>query len=153
MRFSAPDSPKKRSPCEFGSSHTIGLNYEPQLPNPEHLNLKAWCALRSYKKLAIDVKVGSQILCADGSIVLEVLETNPEQGTVRCKCCNNASLGCAPRSHDLKVPCTIPCPNEDLLTSAVKGLLRIGSPASTDDQAWLCTHTDHMVGRRGNAGL
>eukprot|EP00884_Botryococcus_braunii_P001900 jgi/Botrbrau1/11710/Bobra.0195s0039.1 len=47
----------------------------------------------SYKKLAEDVKVGSQILCADGSIVLEVLETNPSEGTVRCKCLNNATLG------------------------------------------------------------
>jgi Pyruvate kinase, barrel domain len=50
----------------------------------------------SYKKLAEDVKVGSQILCADGSIVLEVLETDPKAGTVRCMCRNNASLGCGP---------------------------------------------------------
>ena len=39
--------------------------------------------------------MGSQILCADGSIVLEVLATNPAAGTVRCRCCNNATLGCA----------------------------------------------------------
>ena len=37
---------------------------------------------------------GSQILCADGSIVLEVLSTNPKAGTVHCKCLNNATLGC-----------------------------------------------------------
>ncbi|KAK9835247.1 hypothetical protein WJX81_008602 [Elliptochloris bilobata] len=47
----------------------------------------------SYKKLAEDVKPGSQILCADGSIVLEVLSTNPKAGTVHCKCLNNATLG------------------------------------------------------------
>lgn len=47
----------------------------------------------SYKKLPVDVKPGSQILCADGSIVLEVLSCDPGAGTVRCKCTNNASLG------------------------------------------------------------
>ena len=51
--------------------------------------------MRSYKKLPEHVKVGSQILCADGSFVLEVLETNPKAGTVRAKAMNNASLGCA----------------------------------------------------------
>ncbi len=50
--------------------------------------------LRSYKKLPEHVKVGSQILCADGSFVLEVLETDPKAGTVRAKAMNNASLGC-----------------------------------------------------------
>ncbi len=61
----------------------------------------AWCeavkhagAARSYKKLAEDVQPGSQILCADGSIVLEVLSTNAKAGTVHCKCLNNATLGC-----------------------------------------------------------
>lgn len=48
---------------------------------------------RSYKKLAEDVKPGSQILCADGSIVLEVLETDPAKGIVTCRCQNNAKLG------------------------------------------------------------
>ena len=47
----------------------------------------------SYKKLAVDVKPGSQILIADGSIVLEVISTDPNAGTVRAKCLNNASLG------------------------------------------------------------
>eukprot|EP00798_Chlamydomonas_sp_ICE-L_P000272 gene272-1601_t len=46
----------------------------------------------SYKKLAEDVKPGSQILIADGSIVLEVLTTNPSAGSVRCKCLNIAVL-------------------------------------------------------------
>ncbi len=40
-----------------------------------------------------DVKKGSTILVADGSISLEVLETHPEQGTVRVRCLNSATLG------------------------------------------------------------
>ncbi|EFJ41139.1 cytosolic pyruvate kinase [Volvox carteri f. nagariensis] len=47
----------------------------------------------SYKKLAHDVKPGSQILCADGSIVLEVISTDPAAGTVRARCMNSAMLG------------------------------------------------------------
>ncbi|PSC70200.1 pyruvate kinase [Micractinium conductrix] len=47
----------------------------------------------SYAKLAQDVKKGSTILCADGSISLEVLETNPAAGTVRARCLNTATLG------------------------------------------------------------
>jgi len=42
----------------------------------------------------MDVKKGSQILCADGSIVLEVISTDPKAGTVRARCMNNATLGC-----------------------------------------------------------
>ena len=53
----------------------------------------------SYKKLPVDVQPGSQILCADGSIVLEVLKCNPDQGTVRCKCTNNATLGYVAHLH------------------------------------------------------
>ena len=40
-----------------------------------------------------DVKQGSTILVADGSISLEVLSTDPEKGTVRVKCLNSAVLG------------------------------------------------------------
>ncbi|GIL56779.1 hypothetical protein Vafri_12087 [Volvox africanus] len=47
----------------------------------------------SYKKLAQDVKPGSQILCADGSIVLEVISTDAAAGTVRARCMNTATLG------------------------------------------------------------
>ena len=36
-----------------------------------------------------------QVLCADGSIVLEVLETDAKAGIVTCRCQNNAKLGCA----------------------------------------------------------
>lgn len=34
-----------------------------------------------------------QILCADGSIVLEVVETDPSKGVVTARCQNNAKLG------------------------------------------------------------
>ncbi len=47
----------------------------------------------SYKKLAVDLKPGSQILCADGSIVMEVVSTDPAGGTVRARCLNTAMLG------------------------------------------------------------
>ncbi|KAJ9529988.1 hypothetical protein QJQ45_023233, partial [Haematococcus lacustris] len=47
----------------------------------------------SYKKLAVDVRPGSQILCADGSIVMEVVSTNPDAGTVQARCLNTAVLG------------------------------------------------------------
>ena len=56
--------------------------------------LNSGCLLCSYKKLPVDMKPGSQILCADGSIVMEVLSTDPKAGTVRVKCLNNAMLGC-----------------------------------------------------------
>lgn len=47
----------------------------------------------SYQKLAQDVKPGSVILVADGSISLEVVSTDPAAGTVRAKCLNTATLG------------------------------------------------------------
>ena len=47
----------------------------------------------SYKKLAVDLSPGSQVLIADGSIVLEVISTDKGAGTVRAKCLNNATLG------------------------------------------------------------
>lgn len=47
----------------------------------------------SYKKLPIDLKPGNTILCADGTITLAVLSTDPQSGTVRCRCENTAVLG------------------------------------------------------------
>ena len=47
----------------------------------------------SYKKLPVDMKPGMQILCADGSIVMETISADPKAGTVRARCMNNASLG------------------------------------------------------------
>lgn len=50
----------------------------------------------SYKKLPADMSPGMQILCADGSIVLEVLSADVKAGTVRARCLNNATLGYTP---------------------------------------------------------
>ncbi|QDZ20384.1 pyruvate kinase [Chloropicon primus] len=47
----------------------------------------------SYKQLPRDVKPGSQILIADGSIVLVVLSCDIPGGKVKCKCQNSAVLG------------------------------------------------------------
>lgn len=47
----------------------------------------------SYKKVAEDLKPGSVILCADGTITLTVLNCDKELGLVRCRCENSAVLG------------------------------------------------------------
>lgn len=47
----------------------------------------------SYKALPTSVEVGQQILVADGSLVLMVLECLPDAGEVRCRIENNASIG------------------------------------------------------------
>lgn len=47
----------------------------------------------SYKKLAVDLKPGNTILCADGTITLTVLSCDLASGTVRCRCENTAMLG------------------------------------------------------------
>lgn len=47
----------------------------------------------SYKKLAVDLKPGNTILCADGTITPTVLSCNSPAGTVRCCCENPAMLG------------------------------------------------------------
>nr|AFK41735.1 unknown [Medicago truncatula] len=47
----------------------------------------------SYKKLAHDVKPGSVILCADGTISFTVLSCDKELGLVRVRCENSAVLG------------------------------------------------------------
>jgi pyruvate kinase len=47
----------------------------------------------SYKGLPTSVKVGQQILAADGSLVLTVLSCNPAAGEVSCRIENNAAIG------------------------------------------------------------
>ncbi|PUZ41294.1 hypothetical protein GQ55_9G492200 [Panicum hallii var. hallii] len=47
----------------------------------------------SYQRIAVDLKPGSTILCADGTITLTVLSCDPAQGLVRCRCENSALLG------------------------------------------------------------
>ncbi|TJX55703.1 pyruvate kinase, partial [Soehngenia saccharolytica] len=47
----------------------------------------------SYQKLAVDLRPGNTILCADGTITLTVLTTDKASGTVKCRCENTAVLG------------------------------------------------------------
>lgn len=47
----------------------------------------------SYKKLAVDVKPGMVILCADGTISFTVLSCDIGAGLVQCRCENSAVLG------------------------------------------------------------
>eukprot|EP00892_Ulva_mutabilis_P007097 jgi/Ulvmu1/475/UM001_0483.1 len=47
----------------------------------------------SYTKLAEDVRPGIQILVADGSLVLEVVECLPKESCVKCKAVNTATIG------------------------------------------------------------
>ena len=47
----------------------------------------------SYKKLAVDVKPGMVILCADGTISFKVLACDKKLGLVRCRCENSSVLG------------------------------------------------------------
>ena len=47
----------------------------------------------TYKALASTVKVGAQVLVADGSLVLEVLEVYPYRGEVKTKVLNKQTLG------------------------------------------------------------
>ncbi|KAF4372300.1 hypothetical protein G4B88_007044 [Cannabis sativa] len=47
----------------------------------------------SYKKLAVDVKPGMVILCADGTISFTVLSCDVKNGLLRCRCENSAVLG------------------------------------------------------------
>jgi pyruvate kinase len=53
-------------------------------------NTKLAC---TYEALPTSVKPGQQILVADGSLVLTVLECNPSAGEVACRVENNASIG------------------------------------------------------------
>jgi len=47
----------------------------------------------SYKAIARDLKVGSQVLMADGAVMMEVVEVDEAAGTVDCLMLNDASLG------------------------------------------------------------
>ncbi|GLJ42793.1 hypothetical protein SUGI_0887360 [Cryptomeria japonica] len=47
----------------------------------------------SYQKLAVDLRPGNTILCADGTITLTVFTTDNTSGTVKCCCENIVVLG------------------------------------------------------------
>lgn len=70
---------------EVGQEVTITTDYDTK----GNKNLIAM----SYKKLAQDVKPGSIILIADGSISMKCISTNPAAGTVVAQCLNSATLG------------------------------------------------------------
>ncbi|KAK4801045.1 hypothetical protein SAY86_021532 [Trapa natans] len=46
-----------------------------------------------YRKLALDLKSENTILCADGTITLTVIFSDPSIGTVWCYCENTTTLG------------------------------------------------------------
>ncbi|GLC37228.1 hypothetical protein PLESTB_000993700 [Pleodorina starrii] len=78
---------KDGKPVQLTAGKEVTITTDYAQPGDENL------IAMSYKKLAQDVKPGSQILCADGSIVLEVISTDPAAGTVRARCMNTAMLG------------------------------------------------------------
>jgi pyruvate kinase len=51
------------------------------------------CIAVTYKTLATSVKPGNQILMADGTVVLEVKECYPAEGSIMCTVLNNAKIG------------------------------------------------------------
>ena len=69
----------------------------------------------SYEHLARDVKQGDTILMSDGNVMLEVLETDPTNGTVACECLNDATLG-------ERKNCNLPGVKVDLPTMTEKDL-------------------------------
>jgi len=82
----------------------------------------------SYKSLPKDVNPGSQILIADGSVVLEVLSCDVEEGTVKCQCKNSATLG-------ERKNCNLPGVNVDLPTLTekdIKDIIEWGVPNDID---------------------
>jgi len=69
----------------------------------------------SYQHLARDVNQGDTILMSDGNVMMEVLETDVEKGTVRCECLNDATLG-------ERKNCNLPGVTVDLPTMTEKDL-------------------------------
>ena len=69
----------------------------------------------SYEHMARDVKTGTRILMADGSVMLEVLSTDVAAGTVACKCLNDATIG-------ERKNCNLPGVKVDLPTLTEKDL-------------------------------
>merc|ERR1719389_1014715 len=51
------------------------------------------CIAVTYPTLATSVRPGNQILMADGTVVLEVKQCNPADGSVLCTVLNNAKIG------------------------------------------------------------
>ncbi|XP_058760307.1 pyruvate kinase, cytosolic isozyme-like [Vicia villosa] len=78
---------KDGKPIQLKLGHEITISTDYSLKGDENT------ISMSYKKLAHDVKPGSVILCADGTISFTVLSCDKEQGLVQCRCENSAVLG------------------------------------------------------------
>ncbi|XP_058730612.1 pyruvate kinase, cytosolic isozyme-like [Vicia villosa] len=78
---------KDGKPIQLKLGHEITISTDYSLKGDEKT------ISMSYKKLAHDVKPGSVILCADGTISFTVLSCDKEQGLVQCRCENSAVLG------------------------------------------------------------
>eukprot|EP01026_Neomeris_dumetosa_P050323 TRINITY_DN4410_c0_g1_i10.p1 TRINITY_DN4410_c0_g1~~TRINITY_DN4410_c0_g1_i10.p1 ORF type:complete len:508 (-),score=76.98 TRINITY_DN4410_c0_g1_i10:611-2134(-) len=78
---------KDGKPVKFEAGREITISTDYTLKGDENL---LTC---TYKNLARDLKPGGSILCADGSLVLEVIDTDQAAGTVRARCTNTATLG------------------------------------------------------------
>ncbi|KAL5217231.1 hypothetical protein ABZP36_017915 [Zizania latifolia] len=78
---------KDGKPVKLNQGHGITITTDYSIKGDENM------ISMSYHKLATDLKPGSTILCADGTITLTVLSCDREQGLVRCRCENSALLG------------------------------------------------------------
>ena len=76
----------------------------------------------SYQKIAVDLKPGSTILCADGTITLTVLSCDPAQGLVRCRCENSALLG----ERKKRQPSWGHCGSSNIDRKRQRGYLEVG---------------------------
>ncbi|KAK4440410.1 Pyruvate kinase, cytosolic isozyme [Sesamum alatum] len=74
-------------PVQLKQGQEIRISTDYSIKGDEHM------ICMSYKKLAEDVKPGSLILCADGTISFNVLACDKERGLVRCHYENTAVLG------------------------------------------------------------
>ena len=70
----------------------------------------------SYERLAQDVRPGTQILCADGSLVLTVEECFPNESYVKCRAVNTATIGSAARLDHCSARLTVSVPCEHATT-------------------------------------
>lgn len=78
---------KDSKPIQLKQGQEITISIDYSIKGDENM------ICMSYKKLAVDVKPGMVILCADGTISFTVLSCDKESGFVRCRCENSAVLG------------------------------------------------------------
>lgn len=78
---------KDAKPVQLKQGHEITISTDYSIKGDENM------ICMSYKKLAEDLKPGSVILCADGTISFTVLSCDKKQGLVHCRCENSAVLG------------------------------------------------------------